>query len=51
MSGAFTAAFTELAPEFERTTGTKIVTRYGGSMGNSPIRFRIGWRAARRRTS
>jgi len=36
MSGAFTAAFTELAPEFERTTGTKIVTRYGGSMGNSP---------------
>ena len=36
MSGAFTAAFTELAPEFERTTGTTIVTKYGGSMGNSP---------------
>ena len=36
MSGAFTAAFTELAPEFERTTGSTIVTKYGGSMGNSP---------------
>ena len=36
MSGAFTAAFTELAPEFERTSGSRIVTKYGGSMGNSP---------------
>ena len=36
MSGAFTAAFTELAPEFERTAGSRIETRYGGSMGNSP---------------
>jgi molybdate transport system substrate-binding protein len=36
MSGAFTAAFTELAPEFERASGSKIVTQYGGSIGNSP---------------
>jgi molybdate transport system substrate-binding protein len=36
MSGAFTAAFTELAPEFERTTGSRIVTASGGSMGDSP---------------
>src|SRR4029453_4521598 len=36
MSGAFTAAFTELAPEFERTSASRIVTKYGGSMGNSP---------------
>jgi len=36
MSGAFTAAFTELSPVFERSTGSKIVTMYGGSMGSSP---------------
>ena len=36
MSGAFTAAFNEVAPEFERSSGTKIVTTYGGSMGSSP---------------
>src|SRR5437867_5397292 len=36
MSGAFTAAFTELSPVFERSTGSKIVTTYGGSMGSSP---------------
>ncbi len=36
MSGAFTAAFNEVAPEFERATGSKITTTYGGSMGSSP---------------
>jgi molybdate transport system substrate-binding protein len=36
MSGAFTAAFTELSPVFERSTASKIVTTYGGSMGSSP---------------
>jgi molybdate transport system substrate-binding protein len=36
MSGAFTAAFAELAPEFERSTASRIVTAYGGSMGSAP---------------
>ena len=36
MSGAFTAAFAELSPDFERTTGSRILTAYGGSMGSSP---------------
>jgi len=36
MSGAFTAAFNEVAPEFERTTGSRIQATYGGSMGSAP---------------
>jgi len=35
-SGAFTAAYLELVPQFERATGHKIVTAFGPSMGNSP---------------
>jgi molybdate transport system substrate-binding protein len=35
-SGAFTAAFLHLAPEFERTHHTRIVTTFGASMGNAP---------------
>jgi len=35
-SGAFTAAYLQLIPEFERTTQNKIVTAYGASMGNAP---------------
>jgi molybdate transport system substrate-binding protein len=35
-SGAFTAAYLQLAPEFERTTKHTIVTTYGASMGNGP---------------
>ena len=35
-SGAFTAAYLQLIPEFERTTQDKIVTAYGASMGNAP---------------
>jgi molybdate transport system substrate-binding protein len=35
-SGAFTAAYLELVPEFERATGNKVVTAFGGSMGNGP---------------
>ena len=35
-SGAFTAAYLHLTPEFERTTHHKIVTRFGASMGNAP---------------
>jgi molybdate transport system substrate-binding protein len=34
-SGAFTAAYLRLTPEFERTTHHKIVTRFGASMGNA----------------
>jgi molybdate transport system substrate-binding protein len=35
-SGAFTAAFRQLIPEFERRTLNKVVTAYGASMGNAP---------------
>ncbi len=35
-SGAFTAAYLEVVPQFERTTQYKIVTSYGASMGNAP---------------
>ena len=35
-SGAFTAAYLELAPVFERTTRNKIVTTFGGSAGDGP---------------
>jgi molybdate transport system substrate-binding protein len=35
-SGAFTAAFRDLSPEFERATTHAIVTAYGGSLGNAP---------------
>ena len=35
-SGAFTAAYLEMVPQFERTAHCKIVTAYGASMGNAP---------------
>jgi molybdate transport system substrate-binding protein len=35
-SGAFTAAYLELVPEFERATRNKVVTTFGGSAGNGP---------------
>ena len=35
-SGGFAAPYNELVPEYERTTGNKIVTAYGASMGNAP---------------
>jgi len=35
-SGAFTAAFRRLAPDFERTHHVKISTVYGASMGGAP---------------
>jgi molybdate transport system substrate-binding protein len=35
-SGAFTAAFLEVVPAFERATGHKVVTTFGASMGNAP---------------
>jgi molybdate transport system substrate-binding protein len=35
-SGAFTAAYQELIPGFERSTGMKVVTGYGASLGNAP---------------
>jgi molybdate transport system substrate-binding protein len=35
-SGAFTAAYLQIIPEFERTTQDNIVTAYGASMGNAP---------------
>ena len=36
ISGAFTAAYRELTPEFERVNGDKVVTAYGASMGGAP---------------
>src|SRR6266581_3264991 len=35
-SGAFTAAYLQLVPEFERATRHKIVTTFGASMGTGP---------------
>jgi molybdate transport system substrate-binding protein len=35
-SGAFTAAYLELVPEFERASRNKVVTTFGGSAGNGP---------------
>jgi molybdate transport system substrate-binding protein len=35
-SGAFTAAYLQLIPEFQRATHHKIVTAYGASMGDAP---------------
>ncbi len=35
-SGAFTAAYLQLVPGFERATGHKVLTTFGGSMGNGP---------------
>jgi molybdate transport system substrate-binding protein len=46
ISGGFTAAYLEVVPEFERTTGNKIVTSFGASMGNAadsiPVRLQRG---------
>jgi molybdate transport system substrate-binding protein len=45
-SGAFTAAWLELAPEYERTAHTKLVTEFGPSMGTThnavPVRLERG---------
>jgi molybdate transport system substrate-binding protein len=45
-SGAFTAAYLELAPEYERTTHNKLVTEFGPSMGTThnaiPVRLERG---------
>jgi molybdate transport system substrate-binding protein len=35
-SGAFTAAYLQLVPEFERATRHKVVTTFGASMGSGP---------------
>jgi molybdate transport system substrate-binding protein len=36
ISGGFRAAYLEVLPEFERTTGIKVTTTAGASQGNSP---------------
>ena len=45
-SGAFTAAYLELVPEYERTTHNKVATEFGPSMGTThnaiPIRLDRG---------
>src|SRR5271155_276327 len=35
-SGALTAAYLQLIPEFEHSTHNKVLTAYGASMGNAP---------------
>ena len=35
-SGAFTAAYLELVPQFEQATHNTIVSAFGASMGDSP---------------
>ena len=46
ISGGLTAAYKELVPEFERSTGHKVLTAYGPSMGTTvnaiPIRLERG---------
>jgi len=46
ISGGLTAAFNALVPEFERTTGNKVSTAYGPSMGTTvnaiPVRLGRG---------
>ena len=46
ISGGLTAAFNALVPEFERTTGNKVSTAYGPSMGTTvnaiPVRLERG---------
>ncbi len=36
LSGAFTAAYNELIPQFERATGNKVVSEAGQSIGTAP---------------
>jgi molybdate transport system substrate-binding protein len=36
ISGGYAAAYNELVPQFEHTTGDKVVTAYGPSMGATP---------------
>jgi len=46
ISGGLTAAFNALVPEFERSTGHKVITAYGPSMGTTtnaiPVRLERG---------
>src|SRR5215204_7778100 len=46
ISGGLTAAHKALVPEFERTTGHKVLTAYGPSMGTTtnaiPVRLERG---------
>lgn len=46
ISGGLTAAFNALVPEFERTTGNKVLVAYGPSMGTTvnaiPVRLERG---------
>ena len=46
ISGGFSAAYNALVPEFEKTTGNKVITAYGPSMGTTvnaiPVRLGRG---------
>src|SRR5678815_3375566 len=50
-SGGFTAAYNELTPQFERSTGTQVHTAYGASMGAAsdsiPVKYLNGPTLAR----
>ena len=41
ISGGFSAAYREILPEFEKTTGIKVTTTTGGSVGNGPSPTRV----------
>ena len=41
LSGGFSAAYCDLLPEFERTSGVTVTTSRGGSQGNGPNTVRV----------
>ena len=49
-SGAFTAAYLKLVPEYERAAHHKLVPEFGPSMGTT-MPFRCAWNAERRSMS
>jgi molybdate transport system substrate-binding protein len=50
ISGGFALAYQELLPEFERTTGIKVVTTSGASQGTGPTTIKARSNAGHART-
>ena len=51
ISGGFDAAYRDLIAEFERSSGHKLTTSAGASMGGARTQYRRGLRAAKAPTS